>query len=174
MVVGIVGVGGLGHIAIQFAAAMGCVVVAVSRHADKKEDAIRFGATDFVISTDLEQMQLHHGRLDVLLNTVSGATSLDAYLSLLRPRGTMVCVGLPAKDVANQTRMYMQSTVVHEKAICGSYLGSHRDYAAMLAFAAAHGVAPVVEIVPFEHTNAAVDKVKHNTARYRMVLQMAA
>mmetsp|Transcript_96764 Transcript_96764/g.273411 ORF Transcript_96764/g.273411 Transcript_96764/m.273411 type:complete len:345 (+) Transcript_96764:67-1101(+) len=172
MKVGIIGVGGLGHIAIQYARALGCKVVAISTTDSKRAEAEEFGATGFIASKDEAQMAAGKGTLNVILNTASGVAGMDDYLALLKPRGVMVCVGLPEKDVANMTKLFMHSLVLQEKSLTGSYLGPRADYADMLAFSAEHRIAPKVEVMKFEDVNEAVERVKTGTARYRMVLSM--
>lgn len=173
MAVGIIGLGGLGHIAVQIASKMGCAVSAISTTEAKREEAVEFGATGFIVSSDAEQMTAAKGTLDVILNTAAGVAGLDSYLSLLKPRGVMSCVGLPEKDQENMSRLFMQSLVPLEKSLVGSYLGPYADYAEMLSFAAEHQVAPKVEVMKLDEVNAAVEKVKQGSARYRMVLEMA-
>ena len=168
--VGVIGIGGLGHLALQFAKAMAFgEVVAISRSASKEAEACSFGADAFLISEDAAAMSTAAGSFDVILNTVSGHAPLDAYLALLKPRGALVCVGLPEKD--QKSALWFQSMVPSEKALMGSYLGPYDDYEEMLAFAAAHGVTPQVELYPAAEVNAAITKVRMNTARYRVVLQ---
>ena len=167
--VGIIGIGGLGHVALQFARAMGFAeVVALSRSADKEAEARSFGAGAFLNTDDPEAMATAAGSFELLLSTASGHAPLDSYLALLRPRGTLCCVGLPDKD--EQSRLFLQSIVPAERNIVGSYLGPHADYEEMLAFAAEHGVAPAVEVRPASEINAAIARVRDNAARYRMVL----
>mmetsp|Transcript_15726 Transcript_15726/g.49479 ORF Transcript_15726/g.49479 Transcript_15726/m.49479 type:complete len:287 (-) Transcript_15726:117-977(-) len=173
MRVGIIGVGGLGHIALQFARAMGCEVVAISKSDSKKAEAAEFGATAFLCSENQDQMSAAKGSLDVILNTASGVAGMDGYLALLKSRGVMACVGLPEKDSANPTTLHMQSFVLQERSLQGSYLGPLADYAEMLSFAAAHGVKPKVELMKLAEVNEAVAKIKAGTARYRMVLTMS-
>ena len=167
--VGILGIGGLGHIALQFARAMGCEVVAISRSASKEAEARELGASSFLITEDPAAMAAAAGSFDVILNTVSGHAPIDGYLSLLKPRGTLACVGLPEKDQKSQ--MWFQSFVPSEKALVGSYLGPHADYQGMLDFAVAHGIKPMIELMPAKDINAALTKVRNNTARYRVVVE---
>ena len=171
--VGIVGIGGLGHVALQFAKAMlpKGEVVALSRTEAKEDEARGFGATSFLVTEEAEAMSSAAGSFDLLLNTVSGHPStLDAYLSLLKPRGTLVNVGLPSKE--KTSNLYLQSVVPSERMIAGSYLGPYRDYDDMLLFAAQNGVQPQVEVVDVAEINEAITKVRNNEARYRMVLRM--
>lgn len=155
MAVGVVGVGGLGHLGIQFAKAMGCTVAAISTGDSKREQATKLGASTFIVSKDPDQMKANAGTLDVILNTSSGIAGMDAYCSLLKPRGVMSCVSLPEKDAANMTKMHLQSVVITEKSICGSYLGPKQDYAEMLAFAAKNKIWPMIETMPFAEVNSA-------------------
>ena len=106
---------------------------------------------------------------DMILNTVSGHAPIDPYLALLRPRGTLACVGLPEKDQKSQ--LWFQSMVPTERNLVGSYLGPYDDYEEMLQFACDHGVKPQVELMPAKDVNAAIAKVRNNTARYRVVLE---
>jgi len=168
--VGIIGIGGLGHVGLQFAAAMGfSAVVAISRSPSKEAEARKFGATDFLVTEDAAAMAAAAGTFDMILNTVSGHAPIDPYLSLLRPRGTLACVGLPEKDQKSQ--LWFQSMVPQERTLVGSYLGPYDDYEEMLSFATRHGVKPQIEIFPATEINAAITKVRNNTARYRIVLQ---
>lgn len=168
--VGIIGIGGLGHIALQFGKAMGFAeVVAISRSPNKEAEARGFGATGFLITEDAAAMASHAGTFDLILNTVSGHAPFDGYLSLLKPRGAIACVGLPEKDQKSQ--MWLQSIVPTERTLAGSYLGPYDDYQEMLDFSAAHGIKPKVELMPAADVNAAIAKVRNNTARYRIVLE---
>jgi len=168
--VGVIGIGGLGHIALQFGRAMRFgEVVAISRSPSKEAEARGFGATGFLFTEDASAMAVAAGTFDLILNTVSGHAPLDPYLSLLKPRGTLACVGLPEKD--QKSSMWLQSIVPSERALIGSYLGPYDDYTEMLAFAAEHGIKPQVELYPAAKINAAIAKVRNNTARYRIVLE---
>ena len=168
--VGIIGIGGLGHIALQFASAMGfSEVVAISRTANKEAEARSFGASGFLITDDAGAMAAAASSFDMILNTVSGHAPIDGYLALLKPRGTLACVGLPEKDQKSQ--LWFQSMVPTERALVGSYLGPHDDYEEMLAFATTHGIRPKVEVMSASEVNAAIVKVRNNTARFRVVLE---
>lgn len=168
-VVGIIGIGGLGHLAIQIAANMQKVarVVAISTSASKKV-SLNFGASQFLLSTDPEQMKSNAGSLDVILNTVSGLSDMDGYLSLLKPDGVMACVGLPEKT--QKQGMYLQSLVLTERRICGSYLGPKHEYEEMFQFCVKHGVKPVVETFPAAAVNDVFAKLEANQIHLRAVL----
>merc|ERR1712118_525415 len=118
-------------------------VVAISTSPAKKEECCSLGATDFLVSKDSAQMAEWAAKFDTLLNTVSGVYDLDAYLALLKPDGVMACVGLPEKD--QKCGVFMQSFVITEKKIVGSYLGPKADYEEMFQFCADHKVQPLVE-----------------------------
>ena len=123
--VGVIGIGGLGHIGLQFAKAMGfSEVVAISRTANKEAEARGFGASSFLITDDAAAMAASASSFDMILNTVSGHAPIDPYLALLKPRGTLACVGLPEKDQKSQ--LWFQSMVPTERALVGSYLGAPR------------------------------------------------
>jgi len=168
--VGIIGIGGLGHLALQFASRMGARVVAISRTNAKEAEARGFGAHEFLASKSVDDMKGAAGTFDMLLNTVSGNAGLDEYFALLKPRGSMACVGLPEKTEKSQ--MFLHSLVLQERTFCGSYLGPYGDYQEMLDFACQHDVRPMIERYPFEKVNEAIERVRDNTARYRCVLYM--
>ena len=126
-----------------------------------------FGASRFLTEAEFGEAA---GTFDVILNTASGHGALDEYFALLKPRGVLACVGLPSKG--EQSRLYLQSAVLTEKALVGSYLGPYEDYEEMLAFVAQHGIRPQVELFSVRHINDAIAHVRENRARYRVVLAM--
>lgn len=171
MRVGVVGIGGLGHLAIQFARAMEfSEVAALSTRADKREEALRLGATHFVHTEAGDAMRALRHHFDMLLVTASQHTALDAYLQLLAPRGVLSYVGLP--DMAHKSQFHPQSVVQRECSIVGSYLGGKAQYDEMLAFAAVHGVEPWVETFAATQVNEAIERLRHGRARYRVVLDL--
>jgi D-arabinose 1-dehydrogenase-like Zn-dependent alcohol dehydrogenase len=154
----------------QFASAMGfSEVVALSRSPSKEAEARGFGASGFLLTGDTGEMEKAGASFDLILNTVSGHGPLDTYLSLLKPRGLLACVGLP--DKGKRSQLYLQSAVPLERSLVGSYLGPFADYDEMLEFAANHEITPQVEVVPSEKINSALDTVRQNKARYRVVLE---
>lgn len=170
MKVGVVGIGGLGHLGLQFAAHMGfSEVVAISRTASKAAEAATFGATSF-LSTEEDPAALAAagGSFDMILNTASGHAPIDKYTALLKPRGTLACVGLP--DKSEKTQLFLHGMVAQERALVGSYLGPYDDYEEMLAFAAEHGCKPQIELFPASQINEAVARVADGKARYRVVI----
>jgi uncharacterized zinc-type alcohol dehydrogenase-like protein len=170
MKVGVVGIGGLGHVALQFASHMQFShVVAISRTASKAEEAASFGATSFLSTEeDPEALAAAAGTFDLILNTASGHAPIDKYTALLKPRGTLACVGLP--DKSEKTQLFLHGVVAQERSLVGSYLGPYDDYEEMLSFAARHACKPQIELFPPSQINEAVARVADGTARYRVVI----
>jgi len=162
--VAIVGVGGLGHLAIQFAHALGYEITAISSSPDKKEQALAFGADHFIDSTNRASMRQVVYNFDLLMCTASGGINWEVLLMTLKKKGRLVLLGFP--DVAlNSTDL-----VAHELSITGSFIGNRATIREMLSFAQAHGITPAVELMPMSHVNEAIQRVKENKARYRIVL----
>jgi len=162
--VGIVGVGGLGHLAIQFADALGSEVTAISSSPGKKEEALALGADRFVVSGDEAGMKELDYYLDLLLCTAHGDVDWEALLMTVKKRGRIVLIGFPTMDF-NPTDL-----VAHELSITGSFLGSRPVMREMLSFAQAHGITPQIELMPMSQVNEAIRRVRENKARYRIVL----
>jgi uncharacterized zinc-type alcohol dehydrogenase-like protein len=164
--VGVVGIGGLGHMALQFARAFGCDVTAISTKVSKEKDAREFGAHHFLVSTDQEAMKKAAGSLDFLLCTAHAGMPWNALLGMLRKRGTLCIVGLKTGEVCfDPTPM-----VFGNLNVCGSLIGGRDDIAEMLGLVARDSVRPRVEVVPMKEANKAIAKLKGGSARYRMVL----
>jgi len=162
--VGIIGLGGLGHLAIQFAHALGYEVTVISSSPTKKEEALTLGADHFVASDDKAGFQKLEFNFDLLLCTAHGNINWEWLLTILKKRGKLVLVGFP--DVAlNSTDL-----VVHELSITGSFLSNRATMREMLSFAHAHGIKPWIEQMPMSKVNEAIERVKQNKARYRIVL----
>jgi uncharacterized zinc-type alcohol dehydrogenase-like protein len=162
--IGIIGVGGLGHLAIQFARALGYEVTAISSSSEKKEEAFAFGANDFILLGDKTCLRHFDYGFDLLLCTSSGNVSWQIMMKLLKKKGKFVLIGFP--NVAfNPTDL-----VAHQLSITGSFLGNRATMREMLVFAQRHGIAPKVEQMPMAKVNDAIQKVKENKARYRIVL----
>lgn len=166
MRVGVIGIGGLGHLALQFARAMGAEVTAFSTTPDKAAEAQRFGAHHFIVSSDARRMEQARGTLDYVLSTVTAPLDWPVWLDVLRPRGTLGIVGASPGTVS----VSPMALIVGQKAIRGSAIGGRAAMRAMLDFAARAGVRPQVEVVPLRDVNAALAKVRANQARYRIVL----
>jgi len=164
--VGIIGVGGLGHLAIRFARAFGCEVTAFSTSPDKEADAERLGAHRFVVTSERGAMKRAASSFDLLLSTVTVALDWPAWMKALRPKGVLCLVGASpgTLDVAPV------ALVIGEKSIAGSVIGSRAGIREMLQFAARHGITAETESLPMAQVNAAIDRIRQNRARYRMVL----
>eukprot|EP00499_Haloplacidia_sp_CaronLabIsolate_P005295 CAMPEP_0196780216 /NCGR_PEP_ID=MMETSP1104-20130614/7285_1 /TAXON_ID=33652 /ORGANISM="Cafeteria sp., Strain Caron Lab Isolate" /LENGTH=343 /DNA_ID=CAMNT_0042150413 /DNA_START=6 /DNA_END=1037 /DNA_ORIENTATION=+ len=165
--VGVVGIGGLGHMAVRFARARGCLVTAITSSPDKVEDAKAMGAHKVVVSRDAEQMKAAANSLDLIIVTVTVSLDWDPYMAMLRPMGTLCFVG------AIQEPMKLPvfgDMIMKNLNVAGSCIGGRSRMAEMLQFAADHHVEPIVEVVPFDKINEALDRVRANKQRFRMVL----
>jgi uncharacterized zinc-type alcohol dehydrogenase-like protein len=162
--VAILGVGGLGHLAIQFAHAFGCEVTAISSSPTKKDQALQFGADHFIDANDITALRKVYFNYDLVISTTSDGTKLDLLLNIINKRGRLVMVGFPDINL-NSTNL-----VAHELSITGSLLGNPSTMRKMLSFAQEHDITPQVELMPMSQVNAALQKVKENQARYRIVL----
>jgi uncharacterized zinc-type alcohol dehydrogenase-like protein len=167
--VAIVGMGGLGHLAIQFAHAMGAEVTVLSRSIDKKDEAIGFGADHFFATSDPATFTTLAGHFDLILNTVSANLDVDAYLSMLRVDGTLVNVGAPAEP----DKYSVFSLIMGRRSIAGSLVGGIRETQEMLDFAAEHGIAPKIEVIRADQVDEAYQRVLRSEVRYRFVIDIA-
>ena len=164
--VGVVGIGGLGHIALRFLHAWGCDVTAFSSSADKEAEARSLGADGFVVTRDPAALTSLAGTFDMILVTVNVNLDWDAYIAMLRPRGKLHFVGaVPSLTAA------VFPLLQGERSIGGSPVGSPATMAKMLAFAARHGIAPATEAYPISRVNDALERLRSGRARYRVVLQ---
>ena len=164
--VGVIGIGGLGHLGIQFAKAFGAEVTAFSTSKDKEAEAMKLGAHNFVNTRDTGALKKVAGSFDLLLSTVSADQDWQAYVGALRPKGMLCVVGASATPM----QIAGPSLITLEKAVSGSNTGSPRDLIEMLDVAARHGVKAVTEKFAMAKANEAVAKVKKNQVRYRAVL----
>ncbi|MDQ2835015.1 MAG: NAD(P)-dependent alcohol dehydrogenase [Acidobacteriota bacterium] len=164
--VGVIGIGGLGHLGVQFAKAFGAEVTAFSTSKDKEAEAMKLGAHHFVNTRDTGALKKVAGSFDFLLSTVSADQDWQAYVNALRPKGTLCVVG------ASPSPMQIQgfSLLSGQKSIAGSPTGSPRDLFEMLDVAARHGVKAITERFAMAKANDAVARVKKNQVRYRAVL----
>jgi uncharacterized zinc-type alcohol dehydrogenase-like protein len=164
--VGIIGIGGLGHLGIQFAKAFGAEVTAFSTSKDKEAEARELGAHNFVNTRDTGALKKTAGSFDLLLSTVNADQDWQAYVAALRPKGTLCIVGASPSPMQIQGASLLNA----EKAVAGSNTGSPHDLAEMLDVAARHGVKAVTERFAMAKANDAVARVKKNQVRYRAVL----
>ncbi|MGP7815625.1 NAD(P)-dependent alcohol dehydrogenase [Niallia sp. 01092] len=167
--VAIVGMGGLGHVAIQFAHAMGAEVTVLSRSINKKEEALSFGADHYYATSDPATFTELAGRFDLILNTVSANLNVDEYLSLLRIDGTLVNVGAPADP--DQYKVF--SLIMGRRSLAGSLIGGIRETQEMLDFAAGHGIAPMIEVIRADQVDEAYERILRSDVRYRFVIDIS-
>jgi alcohol dehydrogenase (NADP+) len=168
--VGIVGLGGLGHMGVKIAHAMGAHVVLFTTSASKIADGKRLGADEVCISSDPEAMARHAGQLDFILNTVAAPHDLDAYLQLLKRDGTMTLVGAPAEAHPSPN---VFGLILRRRSIAGSLIGGIRETQEMLDFCAGHGLVSDIELIPMNYINTAYERMLKSDVRYRFVIDMA-
>jgi uncharacterized zinc-type alcohol dehydrogenase-like protein len=162
----VVGIGGLGHLAVQFLNKWGCEVTAISTTHNKEAEARQLGAHHFIASKDAGALESAASSFDWIICTVSADSDWNALINTLRPEGTLVVVGLPETDVRFQAFPMINS----ERSIAGGRLGSPSDGKDMLDFAARHGIRPMIELFPMSQVNAAIERVRSGKVRYRAVL----
>ncbi len=164
--VGVIGIGGLGHLALRFLAAMGCHPTAFTSSPDKRAEATRLGAEDAVSSTNPREIRSHANRFDFLLCTVPARLDWIAYVQTLKPNGVLCLVGAPP----GLMQIPAAPLLTGQRVICGSDIGSPTAIREMLTFAAEHGIGAEVETAPMTEVNSALLRVRENRVRYRMVL----
>jgi uncharacterized zinc-type alcohol dehydrogenase-like protein len=167
--VGVVGLGGLGHMAVKIAAAMGASVTVFSTSERKRADAQRLGAHEFVVSTNPDVFTRLAGQFDIVLNTVAGDISYDAYINVLKRDGVLVLLGAPDAPVScNGVGLLWR-----RKAVAGSLIGGIRETQEMLDFCAMHEIAADIEMIAIDKINEAYERVLKGDVRYRFVIDMA-
>ncbi len=166
--VGVIGLGGLGHLGVKFAASFGAEVTLVSTSASKQKDAHRLGAHQFLLSTDAAQMKKFSSYFDVLLNCVSANHDYSNYLKLLALDGKMLVVGLPAED----PRISPFAIIKNRRSITGSMIGGTVETQEMLDYCAEKNIVSDVEVIPVQQVNEAYERMLRNDVRYRFVLDM--
>lgn len=171
MHIGVVGLGGLGHLALKFAKAFGAKVTVISTSPDKKNHALQnLNADGFLISHDQNQMQAAVGTLDGIIDTASGVHSLGPLTDLLKSYGILVMLGVPNKPL----ELPVFSLIFGRKAIAGSSIGSLKETQEMIDFAAEHGITADVEIIPMDYVNTAMERLaKNDDVRFRFVIDIA-
>jgi alcohol/geraniol dehydrogenase (NADP+) len=165
--VGVIGIGGLGHMALRFLKAWGCDVTAFSTSADKEAEARELGAQHFVNSRDPQSLKAVANSFDLILSTVNGDLDWPTYIDALRPKGRLHLVGAPPSPIA----LAIFPMITGQKSLSGSPLGSPATTAKMLDFAARHQIEPITETFAFEQVNEALDRLRSGKARYRVVLK---
>lgn len=167
--VGIVGLGGLGHMAVKIAHAMGAHVVLFTTSQSKVADAKRLGADEVCISTDPEQMSRYANQLDFILNTVAAPHKLDPYLQLLKKDATMVLVGAPAEP---HPPMEVFNLIFKRRNVAGSLIGGIAETQEMLDFCAQHGIVSDIEMIPMDYINEAYERMLKSDVKYRFVIDL--
>lgn len=167
--VGIVGLGGLGHMGVKLAVAMGAHVALFTTSPKKGEDAKRFGAAEVIVSTDPEQMAKHANSFDFILDTVSANHDMNAYLNLLKRDGTLVLVGAPEKPL----EVAAFSLIPQRKALAGSMIGGIAETQEMLDFCGKHGITSDIELIPIQKINEAYERMLRSDVKYRFVIDIA-
>lgn len=165
----VVGLGGLGHMGIKLAKAMGTHVVVFSHSPSKRDDALRLGADEFVATCDSEVFSQNQGRFDFVLDTVSAQHDYNAYLNLLRRDGTMVLVGLP-----EPTPLAAGPLIFRRRRLAGSLIGGIRETQEMLDFCAEHNVVADIERITMADINHAYERMLRSDVRYRFVIDLNA
>ncbi len=167
--VGIVGLGGLGHMGVKLAHAMGANVHVLTTSPGKREDARRLGADAVIVTGDPEQMRQHAGSFDFILDTVSAAHDLSAYLNLLRHEGHLTLVGAPEKPF----EIPAFALLAGQRSISGSVTGGVRETQEMLDFCGEHHITADIELIPIQRINEAYERVVKADVKYRFVIDMA-
>jgi uncharacterized zinc-type alcohol dehydrogenase-like protein len=167
--VGVVGLGGLGHMGVKFAHAFGAHTVAFTTSPNKQEDAERLGADEVVVSRNADEMERHAGSFDFILDTVSAAHDINAYLGLLRLDGNLTMVGAPQKPMA----VSAFSLIVARRSLSGSAIGGIAETQEMLDFCGKHGITADVEVIPIQKVNDAYERLLKSDVKYRFSIDMA-
>ncbi|HEX3129404.1 MAG TPA: NAD(P)-dependent alcohol dehydrogenase [Thermoanaerobaculia bacterium] len=168
--VGVVGLGGLGHMGVKLAHALGAHVVMFTTSPGKADDARRLGADEVVISRNQEEMAKHAGSFHFILNTVSAPHNLDAFVVLLKRDGVMTLVGAPGEPHPSPN---VSNLIGGRRSIAGSLIGGIRETQEMLDFCAEHGIVSDIEMIPIQQINEAYERMLRSDVKYRFVIDMA-
>ena len=167
--VGVVGLGGLGHMGVKFARALGAHVVVFTTSPAKKEDALRLGAHEVVVSRNADEVRKHAGSFDFILDAVSADHDINAYIQLLRRDGNLTLVGAPDKPLA----VSAFGLLFGNRTLSGSLIGGIRQTQEMLDFCGAHGITADVEVIPMQKVNEAYERLLRSEVKYRFSIDMA-
>ena len=167
--VGVVGLGGLGHMGVKFAHALGAHVVVFTTSPSKKDDARRLGADDVVVSRDANEMQKHAGSFDFILDAVSAHHDINAYINLLRRDGTLTLVGAPETPLA----VSAFNLLFGRRTLSGSIIGGIPETQEMLDFCGAHNITADVEVIPIQKVNEAYERLLKSDVKYRFSIDLA-
>ncbi|SEM61963.1 uncharacterized zinc-type alcohol dehydrogenase-like protein [Sphingomonas gellani] len=165
--VGIVGIGGLGHMGVKIAHALGAHVVAFTTSESKRQDALDLGADEVVVSRNAAEMGEHAGSFDMILDTVAASHQLDDYVTLLKRDGTLVLVGAPDQPHPSPNVMNM---ILGRRQIAGSLIGGLPETQEMLDFCAEHGITASIEMIAIQDIEAAYDRMQRSDVKYRFVI----
>jgi alcohol dehydrogenase (NADP+) len=168
--VGVVGLGGLGHMAVKFAHALGAHVVLFSTSVNKIDDAKRLGADEVVISKNPNEMNAHLQSFDFILNTIAAPHNLDAYTALLKRDGTLCLVGVPDQPHPSPS---VRNLIFKRRRLVGSLIGGIQETQEMLDFCAEHNITSDIEIIPIQQINQAYERVLKSDVKYRFVIDLA-
>jgi alcohol dehydrogenase (NADP+) len=167
--VGVVGLGGLGHMAVKIAHALGAHVVAFTTTPNKKEGALRLGADEVVVSRNADEMKKHAGSLDFILDAVSAEHDVNAYLNLLTLEGNLTLVGAPPKPLA----VSAFALIFGNRSLSGSNIGGIPQTQEMLDFCGANHITADVEVIPIQKVNEAYERLLKSDVKYRFSIDMA-
>ena len=168
--VGVVGIGGLGHMGIKLARALGGHVVAFTTSPGKIDDAKQLGAHEVVVSRNESEMEAHAASFDLILNTVAASHDLDPFMRLLKRDGAMVVVGVPAEPHPSPS---VGNLIMKRRSLAGSLIGGIAETQEMLDFCAEHGIVSDVEMIPIQEIDAAYERMVKSDVKYRFVIDMA-
>jgi uncharacterized zinc-type alcohol dehydrogenase-like protein len=167
--VGVVGLGGLGHMGVKFAHALGAHVVVFTTSPNKKDDALRLGADEVVISKNADEMEKHTSSFDFILDAVSADHDINAYINLLRRDGNLTLVGAPQKPLA----VAAFALIMGRRSLSGSPIGGIKETQEMLNFCGEHNITADVEIIPIQKVNEAYERLLKSDVKYRFSIDMA-
>jgi uncharacterized zinc-type alcohol dehydrogenase-like protein len=167
--VGIVGLGGLGHMGVKFARAMGAHVVVFTTSPGKTDDALRLGAHEVVVSKNADEMRKHANSFDFILDAVSARHDLNAYLTLIKLDGTLTLVGAPEEPLP----VAAFNLLIPRRSLAGSGIGGIAETQEMLDFCARHGITSDIEMIAIQQINEAYERLLKADVRYRFVIDMA-
>ena len=167
--VGVVGLGGLGHMGVKFAHALGAHAVVFTTSPKKTEDALRLGADEVVVSRNADEMKKHTGSFDFILDAVSADHDIDAYINLLRRDGNLALVGAPEKPL----NLSVFGLIMKRRSLSGSPIGGIAETQEMLDFCGQHNITSDVEVIPIQKVNEAYERLLKSDVRYRFSIDMA-
>ncbi|CAB4314372.1 unnamed protein product [Prunus armeniaca] len=167
--IGIVGLGGLGHVGVKFAKAFGAKVTVISTSPSKKEEALKqFGADSFLVSRDQDQMQAAMGTFDGIIDTVSAVHAISPLIDLLKSHGKLIMVGAPDKPL----ELPVYPLLMGRKLVAGSAVGGMKETQEMIDFAAKHNITAEIEVISMDYVNTAMKRLAKNDVRYRFVIDV--